>query len=52
MTTLKDKIRDAVIVYHVDFKKDDIAADPETLVETIVEIINEEINDYFNRQLN
>ena len=38
MTTLKDKIRDAVMEYH---NEKDIAPDPEVLVEAIMEEIRE-----------
>ena len=38
MTTLKDKIRDAVMEYHND---KDVAPDPEVLVEAIMEEIKE-----------
>ena len=39
MTTLKDKIRDAVMEYH---NEKDVAPDPEVLVDAIVD----EIKDY------
>jgi hypothetical protein len=42
MTTLKDKIRDAVMEYH---NEKDVAPDPEVLVEAVME----EIKEYFNR---
>ena len=38
MTTLKDKIRDAVMEYH---NEKDVAPDPEVLVEAIMEAIRE-----------
>ena len=38
MTTLKDKIRDAVTEYH---NEKDVAPDPEVLVEAIMEEIKE-----------
>ena len=38
MTTLKDKIRDAVMEYH---NEKDVAPDPEVLVEAIMEEIKE-----------
>ena len=44
MTTLKDKIRDAVMEYH---NEKDVAPDPEVLVEAIVE----EIKEFFERSL-
>ena len=44
MTTLKDKIKDAVMEYH---NEKDVAPDPEVLIEAICE----EIKDFINLHL-